>query len=620
MPDQPRPSPSELRLTAVLGAVAVLALALSVFGRDWGARQAQGPESEPPEYISAWQSVLGIGTPLGGNPAARIRIVVMYDIQCPACRTFHDTAESILDTHSDDLRIIYVNHPLDYHGLAEVGAHAAECARERGVFREWVRSVYDQHDSLGIKGWEAYAVDAGVSDTVQFRQCVEERKAVDAIEAALAFGDSIDLHGTPAVMVNGWLYRHTPSAAEILAAVRALTQGRDPARGARDLDLAPAVHPVPLFRIEGLTIPSAGLPNVSGAIIDASGKLFVMQPMDREIRVFDSFGEPVMSIGGTGQGPGEFSALAALGLIGDTLIAADPAAGGLSLFHPDGGFLRFRRWIGMMPPQRMGNGVVLTGAVPVAILPDDYGLMRPNSMGIQTPPRPGIHVDSMDVPLLRINAAGQVVDTVAWERVLGAIVGVMRGGQLHRRRVPFQRQRRTFILANGSGVVAVDESEGDTESSLVSVTRIGPSADTLFRRLYRARLRPVTDEVFRSAILNSDAVLGGAESPDIAWFESVMSGSALVPKSLPTVTDLVASQDGAIWLRREDDGSDQARWSILDGDGHLKALVTLPRSQRVLAARGDILVAVDEDPLGRATIVGYRVAWRSHGFERITGP
>ena len=61
--------------------------------------------------------------------------------------------------------IFEVNHPLDYHALATIGAHAAECARERGVFEEWVRLVYVQHDSLGLKRWEAFAAEAGAGDT-----------------------------------------------------------------------------------------------------------------------------------------------------------------------------------------------------------------------------------------------------------------------------------------------------------------------------------------------------------------------------------------------------------------------------------------------------------------------
>ena len=49
-----------------------------------------------------------------------------------------------------------------------------------------------------------------------------------------------------------------------------------------------------------------------------------------------------------------------------------------------------------------------------------------------------------------------------------------------------------------------------------------------------------------------------------------------------------------------------ARWTVLDGTGEVVGVVTLPRRQVVVAVRGAVMVAVEEDELGRVTLVRYR--------------
>lgn len=47
-------------------------------------------------------------------------------------------------------------------------------------------------------------------DTAKFATCVATTTSSDAVEAGLAAGKSINLRGTPMVLINGWHYPIPP--------------------------------------------------------------------------------------------------------------------------------------------------------------------------------------------------------------------------------------------------------------------------------------------------------------------------------------------------------------------------------------------------------------------------
>lgn len=68
-------------------------------------------------------------------------------------------------------------------------------------------------------------------------------------------------------------------------------------------------------------------------------------------------------------------------------------------------------------------------------------------------------------------------------------------------------------------------------------------------------------------------------------------------------------QDDSIWLRREEREGDSVQWTVLDGAGEVMGVVTLPRGQEVVAARGTVMATVEEDELGLTNLVRYRLRY-----------
>lgn len=217
------------RLFSGVLTLAAVAIAISVVWRTFfTSRSAHAAMStNRPAYIADWKSAVPLGIRLGDS-TARVTILELTDLECPACRDFQGTLQKIMKAYPRDVSVVYLSYPLPMHRFAIQAARAAECANEYGKFRTWENVVFDKQDSLGLKSWGAYALEAGISDTAQILRCATSPAPVSRIQASRAFGDKIQLRGTPTVIVNGWRFPNTPDEDELRAAIKAVSEGRPP--------------------------------------------------------------------------------------------------------------------------------------------------------------------------------------------------------------------------------------------------------------------------------------------------------------------------------------------------------------------------------------------------------
>ena len=98
----------------------------------------------------------------------------------------------------------------------------------------------------------------------------------------------------------------------------------------RDTESTPAA---PEWRIESLAeaMPPGGFVRIRSLAADDSGNVYVADQGAYAIRVFDSAGREIRTIGRQGAGPGEFADLYSLAWAGDTLAAYDPGNSRLQL-------------------------------------------------------------------------------------------------------------------------------------------------------------------------------------------------------------------------------------------------------------------------------------------------
>lgn len=199
------------KLFSVVLMVAVLAIAAAAVNQSFFANHPHVAGTGP-TFVDGWEAGIDIGLPIGGPSTAPITLIVLSDLECPACSAFHDVLDLVLREHPTALRALYVPFPLEYHRFAAAAAEGAECAEQAGKFRNWIDVAYGKQDSLGVKPWTSYAFEAGIADTVQFRSCFEQHAGADRIESGRAYGTTIGLTGTPTILINGWRYDVPPSA------------------------------------------------------------------------------------------------------------------------------------------------------------------------------------------------------------------------------------------------------------------------------------------------------------------------------------------------------------------------------------------------------------------------
>ncbi len=539
----------------------------------------------------------------GGRPP--VDVVVFMDSECPFCALFHETVQKIA-TDTLPVRVFYVNHPLDYHEHSTPGARAADCAHELGFFREWIDSVYRNQQSLGLMGWGTLAIEAGIRDTARISHCAREEGTTrdERIATTLKLGQQLGVEGTPTVLVNGWRYGTPPSESQLRTTIAEMVADRWTRALPMLASKAISAEVKPVWTIDG--VGQAGLLpwRLDDVAIGEAGEVYVAQPWDLRIMRLDSSGEVLWQAGGRGEGPGEFSAISAVGVLDDTVFVSDSDQGRVSLFSTDGHFLATRRLAAKLEMQSVRDGLFITGGWPVVLLEGGHAIAEPHLLGAPALPEAGVQQEHSRIPLLRIDSLGMVIDTVAWREVSGAIVGIVRGNRLFQVQAPYEGFSKTAVMPNGQGAIIArwtDPAEG-----LVTITRRDMKGDTVFHRAYGYEPVPLTRRAIERTLQELSVFpTGEQEAPEGPEFEQALREGGLIPATLPPITALAVGRDGSVWLRREDRGEENVVWTVLSPSGEVQDVVALPRRQRVAAATRSFFIAVEENAFGVPSVIRY---------------
>lgn len=176
----------------------------STLGSSVGANQPQQPSPAVLDTGSA-ENVNPVNEQdhIRGNPAAPVKLVEFSDLECPFCKSFHPTAQQIVDDYPDQVAWVYRHFPLDaIHSKARQEAVATECANElegNDKFWEYTDKIFEitpSNDGLDLAQLPQIAQDIGLN-RAEFAECFESGKFDNHIQEdaddAVASGGS----GTP---------------------------------------------------------------------------------------------------------------------------------------------------------------------------------------------------------------------------------------------------------------------------------------------------------------------------------------------------------------------------------------------------------------------------------------
>jgi hypothetical protein len=248
---------------------------------------------------------------------------------------------------------------------------------------------------------------------------------------------------------------------------------------------------VPDLRIGDLHRPDYTLTRISDVAIGDDGSIFVGQPDERMIRVYDREGRFARSIGREGGGPGEFRSVDTLIITQRGLLALDKSQRRLTLFTLTG--RPVTSW--GIPSHQYGDN--LWGTAPRTVLAD-------GSLPVVPAHRPQPGKDSRLLPLLQFDSTVAFQRTLAWLEYGGSSVRVQVDRLISYMRQPVSSHTLWSTIHDRSGIVLVDRTFPTSRApGTFKVVRINLEGDTIGSRQYRVPARRIP----RAAIADSLRIL-----------------------------------------------------------------------------------------------------------------
>jgi hypothetical protein len=332
----------------------------------------------------------------------------------------------------------------------------------------------------------------------------------------------------------------------------------------REFDNPPAIFElVKELRVGNSPVAREIITRVTGLKITHNGTIYIMQPDDKTIRVIDSTGRFLRTMGQAGQGPGEFTGFGFFGFNHDSLWVTDPTQNRVSLFGPDGKIIRYLA-TSVQPPSEhydpapplayMDNGTILVKFV---------GNMQGSGDSITRPP---------DL-VMRANAKGELIDTIhvlpmpVPREVAAARVGtMMRGdqeiavtyGATYAAR-PINSAPYLVVSADGSQLLIIFRAPPThRDSAQFTLVRVGSDGKVISGEKYSYTPRAVTQKLIDSLLpMPPDSAPSGTRER-----ARLLRENADIPKYLPPVNRMIIGRDKTIWLA-SDWADVKERWTII---------------------------------------------------------
>lgn len=333
----------------------------------------------------------------------------------------------------------------------------------------------------------------------------------------------------------------------------------------------------PMLVIGGLETDGYQLYGVEAAVRLSDGRIVVANGGTNQLLFFDAEGRCLATVGRKGSGPGEFQALEWVRRsAGDSLVVFDRAGGRISLFDPQG---RYMRSVTPSLPLSRGARYEILGSGA-----DGNWVVMQRSLPVGDHVARGLRRDS--VFYLRLTASGEVLDTV----------GRFPRGDVYRISSNLAGEHVTLDAAPPLGF--------RTYTALRDTTLVIARNDLAEIREYdlrgRLRSRVYTVGVRRSVTSDLWGLLGDwyIDTSVELWkpFRAQVLATLTPPDSIPTVDGMVVDDLGNVWLSEYRlPGDSWRRWAGYDRSGRYLGSMQTPRDLEVLSLGSNYLLGLVYD-------------------------
>lgn len=374
--------------------------------------------------------------------------------------------------------------------------------------------------------------------------------------------------------------------------------------------LSVLLQSIPVWRlVRDLRIGSADDPELAFTgvfdVVVRGDVAYSVHENEQRLRMWNKQGRLIKEIGRNGQGPGEFAGPVSAGWRGDTLWVYDSRQARISLFTPDGQFVRSIRPIAKRQP----GAKMTSNIVGRYLLADGTVLAQPTLYSAQASDK------RTDLSaLLRINESGDILDTLVVFPVRQSTLELKSGTSAMYSAQPFTDSPIGAVDGKGRAVYVINRDYArDNARSTFRITKISLTGDTLYDKRFEYRPKPVTDAQFEKLVTERVDMATEKRGPRPALYanrsvaENAVRNAMVRPRFHPPISRAAGGADGTLWLQREDDGGAERLWQVVDENGRFIAAVRIPRDDRVHYATRNVIWVSQTDELDVPYLTRYRV-------------
>ena len=214
------PSPEGVRIPHVMGAGVASLLIAFLFSRGLNpmAEIRQEDLHDTVESILHTAPVaveIPPGSPVIGDPDAKVTIVKYSDYECPACKMGATSIHPIFKRYPKGVKFVFVNYPLDQacnpdiprkmHEFACEAAEVAICGAAQGKFLETYETLFEHQKDFEAGKVADLLTDIPGIDMTKLKDCTKLPSTGEKLRADILAGGKtkMNIQSTPTFFFNG---------------------------------------------------------------------------------------------------------------------------------------------------------------------------------------------------------------------------------------------------------------------------------------------------------------------------------------------------------------------------------------------------------------------------------
>ncbi len=159
--------------------------------------------------LEGFDDLVTLETSFEGNPDAPVRVLKIFDPNCPHCRTLHTELESIIPQLEDQARFYYKPNPIWDYSVPQT--QALYLAAEEGKFFEMLNLQFAAQRQGGLSPDQIADAARRIGlDPEHVREEIAARKYVGLIERENEIMQAAGVRSVPKLVIEGRVLANTP--------------------------------------------------------------------------------------------------------------------------------------------------------------------------------------------------------------------------------------------------------------------------------------------------------------------------------------------------------------------------------------------------------------------------